>query len=114
MSRSSRVRRTNSCCRSMLAMIASARFLLVTTCPACPLRRANAESAARSAAAEPVGQVLAEHDGVVVLGVGRGVEQRDIPLPGGVEQWPDGVGRGGQLGEVAAAELRPPRHVVAE
>src|SRR3954451_1420843 len=38
MSRSSRVRRTNSCCRSMLAMILSACFRCVTTPPACPLQ----------------------------------------------------------------------------
>src|SRR3954468_4999041 len=36
MSRSSRVRRTNSCCRSMLAMIQSARFRCVTLCVTTP------------------------------------------------------------------------------
>src|SRR3954447_25160257 len=38
MSRSSSVRRTNSCCRSMLAMIQSARFRGVTSSPACLVR----------------------------------------------------------------------------
>jgi hypothetical protein len=50
MSRSSRVRRTNSCCRSMLAMIQSARFHRVTTTPACPFLAADTRTEARTAA----------------------------------------------------------------
>src|SRR3954454_535823 len=41
MSRSSRVRRTNSCCRSMLAMIQSTRFRRVSSRPACPFDAAD-------------------------------------------------------------------------
>src|SRR4051794_18265746 len=64
--------------------------------------------------AERLLEVVAQDDGVVVLPVPGGVEEDDVALCGRGPQRRPGLGVGVELGDVPAAELRPPGRVVAE
>src|SRR5688572_33043459 len=66
MSRSSSVRRTNSCCRSMFGMIQSARFRDVTSPQPCPLRANGTRAPRRSR-----GDEVLERD----VGVGESLDR---------------------------------------
>src|SRR3954471_15795621 len=85
MSRSSRVRRTNSCCRSMLAMIHSTCVRCVTTSPPACLVRGKRGTPARPRRTSGLpGQQLQR-------GVGIG-QPRVLYLPAAADQLLDGLG----------------------
>src|SRR6476659_7104507 len=85
MSRSSRVRRTNSCWRSMVGILSSARVRLVTTPGSLPGRGAGL------------------HAGVE-RGTGEPLVPADVPVAEAVGLFEPGAGTG-DLDDVAAAEV---------
>src|SRR5947209_7084881 len=68
----------------------------------------------RSGSAHRPDEVLAEDYRLVVLGVLRPVEQRDVALLRGLHQRAPRLRPGVEFGGVPAAELLPPLRVVAE
>ena len=61
-----------------------------------------------------LGDIVAQHDGVVVLGVTRAVEKNDIARTGGSHDRRPRRGMRIELHSIAALELRPLRRVMLE